>query len=174
MKNNLFKKSMSVFLSVLMLMTCWVWVAPTEAAAADDKAEAITERNTAALNEINTNVNYDVNTTGNYYKFKIYGNGDDGGDNTTARQQKYYKNILSHDGDTALKGDNNRGSYFSNVAGSELTVSIAYPTMVLKYDGSTTPKFGVMLQGDAASRKKIGFGISAVHFFIIVKRNWNN
>ncbi|MBE6773121.1 MAG: hypothetical protein E7544_02740 [Ruminococcaceae bacterium] len=34
MKNNLFKKSMSVFLSVLMLLTCWVWVAPTEADAA--------------------------------------------------------------------------------------------------------------------------------------------
>ncbi|MBQ7005498.1 MAG: hypothetical protein IJN68_03620 [Clostridia bacterium] len=26
MKNNLFKKSMSVFLAVLMLMSCWVWV----------------------------------------------------------------------------------------------------------------------------------------------------
>ncbi len=33
MKNGLFKKSMSVFLSVLMLLTCWVWVAPTEAEA---------------------------------------------------------------------------------------------------------------------------------------------
>ncbi len=34
MKKNLFKKSMSVFLSMLMLMTCWVWVAPTKAEAA--------------------------------------------------------------------------------------------------------------------------------------------
>lgn len=33
MKKNLFKKSMSVLLSVLMLMSCWVWVAPTEAEA---------------------------------------------------------------------------------------------------------------------------------------------
>lgn len=33
MKNGLFKKSMSVFLSILMLMTCWVWIAPTQAEA---------------------------------------------------------------------------------------------------------------------------------------------
>ena len=34
MKNGLFKKSMSVFLSILMLMSCWVWIAPTQAEAA--------------------------------------------------------------------------------------------------------------------------------------------
>lgn len=33
-KNRTFKKSLSVFLSVLMLMTCWVWVAPEKAEAA--------------------------------------------------------------------------------------------------------------------------------------------
>ena len=33
MKNNLFKKSMSVFMAILMLMSAWVWVAPTEAEA---------------------------------------------------------------------------------------------------------------------------------------------
>jgi hypothetical protein len=26
MKNNLFKKSLSVFLAVLMVLSCWVWV----------------------------------------------------------------------------------------------------------------------------------------------------
>ena len=35
MKNKNFKKAMSVFLSVLMLLSCWVWVAPTDAAAAN-------------------------------------------------------------------------------------------------------------------------------------------
>ena len=35
MKNKRFKKALSVFLSILMLMSCWVWVAPTDAAAAD-------------------------------------------------------------------------------------------------------------------------------------------
>ena len=33
-KNITFKKTLSVFLSVLMIMSCWVWVAPTEAEAA--------------------------------------------------------------------------------------------------------------------------------------------
>ncbi len=42
MKNNLFKKSMSVFLSVLMLMSCWVWVAPTEAEAASTEVKVTT------------------------------------------------------------------------------------------------------------------------------------
>ncbi len=34
MKNKRFKKALSVFLSILMLMSCWVWVAPTDASAA--------------------------------------------------------------------------------------------------------------------------------------------
>ena len=34
MKKTNFKKALSVFLSVLMIMSCWVWVAPTEAEAA--------------------------------------------------------------------------------------------------------------------------------------------
>ena len=42
MKNGLFKKSMSVFLSILMLLTCWVWVAPTEAEAAVATAYGMT------------------------------------------------------------------------------------------------------------------------------------
>lgn len=156
MKNNLFKKSMSVFLSVLMIMSCWVFV-PGEhnhaEAAALEAASAL--YNKAMLNEINTNVDYNVNTTGNYYKFLIYGNGDNGSDNTTARQQKYYKNILVHSGD--LQGDQNLGSYFNNVTNSELTVSIVYPSMVLKYDGQTTPKFGIMLEADSAKNKTIRF-----------------
>ena len=35
MKNKRFKKALSVFLSILMLMSCWVWVAPTDAEAAN-------------------------------------------------------------------------------------------------------------------------------------------
>lgn len=158
MKNNLFKKSMSVFLSVLMIMSCWVFV-PGEhnhASAADLEAASVTY-NKAMLNEINTNVDYNVNTTGNFYKFKIYGNGDDGPDNTTERQLKYYKNLLSHDAGTSMVGDNNRGAYFNNVTNSELTVSIAYPTMVLKYDGVTTPKFGIMLEADSTKNKTVRF-----------------
>ena len=34
MKKNSFKKAMSLFLAVLMVMSCWVWVAPQEAEAA--------------------------------------------------------------------------------------------------------------------------------------------
>ena len=34
MKNKRFKKAISLVLSVLMLMSCWVWVAPTDASAA--------------------------------------------------------------------------------------------------------------------------------------------
>lgn len=156
MKKKYFKKSLALIMTVLMIMSCWVFVAPTEAEAAALEA-ASSLYNKSLLNGINTNVDYGVNTTGNYYKFKIYGTGDDGSANTTARQQKYYKNILSHDGDSALKGDNNRGSYFSNVTNSELTVSIAYPTMVLKYDGVTTPKFGIMLEADSSSGKTVRF-----------------
>jgi uncharacterized repeat protein (TIGR02543 family) len=156
MKKNYFKKSLSLIMTVLMIMSCWVFVAPTEVEAAALEA-ASSLYNKSLLNGINTNVDYSVNTEGNYYKFKIYGTGDDGSANTTARQQKYYKNILSHDGGTSLVGDNNRGSYFSNVTNSELTVSIAYPTMVLKYDGVTTPKFGIMLEADASKNNKISF-----------------
>ena len=156
MKKNYFKKSLSLIMTVLMIMSCWVFVAPTEAEAAALEAASLLY-NKSLLNGINTNVDYSVNTEGNYYKFKIYGNGDDGNDNTLDRRKTYYKNLLSHDGDSSLVGDKNRGSYFNNVTNSELTVTIAYPTMVLKYDGVTTPRFGIMLEADASSGKKIRF-----------------
>ena len=38
MKNQIkktFKKSLSLIMAVLMVLTCWVWVAPTQAEAAD-------------------------------------------------------------------------------------------------------------------------------------------
>lgn len=41
-KKHLGKKTLSVFLAVMMLMTCWVWVAPEKASAAADVAPATT------------------------------------------------------------------------------------------------------------------------------------
>lgn len=41
MKNKKLKKALSVFLSVLMLLSCWVWVAPTDANAADGECNHI-------------------------------------------------------------------------------------------------------------------------------------
>ncbi len=55
MKNNLFKKSMSVFLSVLMLLTCWVWVAPTEADAISGTVYGKPEMNGGHYNAGTTN-----------------------------------------------------------------------------------------------------------------------
>ena len=71
MKNQ-FKKCMSLFLAVLMLMTCWVWVAPTKAEAAYEQTYNLT-------------INFDVGTKPRngghikvwFYKFKDNGTGVD-------------------------------------------------------------------------------------------------
>lgn len=61
MKNKRFKKALSVFLSILMIMSAWVWVAP-------EKAEAVsgTVYGAPALNEILNKIAND--TTGAYEK----------------------------------------------------------------------------------------------------------
>ena len=52
-------------MTVLMIMSCWVFVAPTEAEAAALEA-ASSLYNKSLLDGINANVDYNVNTTGNY------------------------------------------------------------------------------------------------------------
>ena len=42
MKKVYFKKSLSLFMAVMMLLSCWVFVAPTEAEAAVDVSYQIT------------------------------------------------------------------------------------------------------------------------------------
>ena len=63
MKNGLFKKSMSVFLAMLMLLSCWVWVAPTqaEAVATDTTYRKADKYGTPAYTTANTYYVYFAN-----------------------------------------------------------------------------------------------------------------
>jgi len=114
MKKNLFKKSMSVLLSVLMIMSCWVWVAPTEAEAA---------------NQITVyypvTVNFDVTDkidNGGHILIKYYPMNDDGTVNTGAGLKDHYVT-------TSLTGSNcvnvaTGYSLSSNVPGWPYEISI--------------------------------------------------
>ena len=72
MKKNYFKKSLSLILTVLMIMSCWVFVAPTE-------AEAALAYNTPAATEADSKTGYvkfhpkdDVDYVNMYYPSDIY------------------------------------------------------------------------------------------------------
>ncbi len=155
MKKNYFKKSLSLVLTVLMLMSCWVFVAPTETEAVDAGA-SVAATNRALLDQINTNAP-DTSASTTYYQYKIYGNGDvNSGYNTEANRNEYFKKILSVSTQTVT--DINMGSYFTGVPNTDQNVSVVYPSMVLRYDGSgDKPRFGLLFQGDANSGNKMGF-----------------
>lgn len=55
------KKSMSLFLAVLMLLSCWVWVAPDEA----KKAEAGSSSATTYKVEVNFTIQHTDYDSGN-------------------------------------------------------------------------------------------------------------
>ncbi len=71
MKKQL-KKSISLFLAVLMVLSCWVWVAPTEAeAATDTDCSAVTPADNYKVT-IGYTVNDRLNKSGSYFEMKIW------------------------------------------------------------------------------------------------------
>ena len=63
MKNNLFKKSVALVMTVMMLMTCWVFMPATHEHLEAEALEAASSLyNKNLLNGINTNVDYVIVT----------------------------------------------------------------------------------------------------------------
>lgn len=97
MKKQL-KKSLSLFLAVLMLMTCWVWVAPNKAAAADISYPVTIQFDISGGTEVDGG-----HIKGWYYKFNS-----DGSLNTSTAHEVIFENSLYHWADgsyTSTKDD---------------------------------------------------------------------
>ena len=148
MKKNYFKKSLSLIMTVLMLMSCWVFfpgmIPEAEAAATD----ATSEYNKSLVNSLSA-INTPVTTmTGSFEGDTQYVTND--------YYSQVYKNVL-HTSQVTLsstpaaqwKPDKWKDSNPAD------RIAIWHPTTVLLYDGVTTPEFGVVLEVDAADSIRI-------------------
>ncbi|MBQ8504439.1 MAG: InlB B-repeat-containing protein [Clostridia bacterium] len=150
MKKNNFKKAMSLAMAMLMILSCWVFIAPQEAEAATYTATTSTSTvNNTAISAI-SGLNTDVTT--------VYGSFDKDNDYTdSSYYAQIYKNVLyspqvaSATGHAA-KLSSNLGLKDSNALDS---IRWYYPVTTIMYDGSTTPQFGIAMAVDAASSCRV-------------------
>ena len=77
MKKNYFKKSLSLIMTVLMLMSCWVFVAPTEAEAVSGTVYGVPAINGSHYNAGTTNAYGTPVFDGNTDRWFLWQNGDD-------------------------------------------------------------------------------------------------
>lgn len=142
------KKTLSLMLTVLMLMSCWVFV-PGEhnkAVAADDESATAAINKNLLSSYINVNVDSIANVSTTYGTFHFAGNGDQAtAYNKDNRTTKSFQNVLYSPDDTSSQGP---GVTFSGVGNAD-NVRVWYPTTVLKYDGGTA-KMGILLEADAS------------------------
>ena len=140
MKNKLFKKSMSVFLTALMLLSCWVFV-PGEhnhaEAAALEAASAL--YNKTQLNGINTNIDTTMTTVIGKFKDPNMEGDENSSYHVSQYGSQHYKNIYYSPTVT------------SSMPAAKMTgipnvdsVMVYYPETVMIYDGSTKPQMGVV------------------------------
>ncbi len=140
MKKTYFKKSMSVFMAVLMILSCWVFVAPehNHASAAYD-AVAVEKANKTAVEGISIDTSF---TT-------IHGSFESDSDYLdTQYYDAIYHNVLYTDGPVSIAASatSAKTEYGSSWTGSNgVTVYWYHPTATLIYEGDTSnyPRLGV-------------------------------
>lgn len=165
------KKILSVFLAVLMVMTAWVFVAPTEAEAT---AAEITAANQSALTTVTgggTTVSANVFGQWPY----PYSGSSDWNGYTDAEHATIYKNVIysqpyavatsgaSESGNTSYaSGSSAKTQLFGNIIGKNYGTLYGYnATTTLVYDGKNTPSTAVMFMGDGdSSTSSIGDDIA--------------
>ncbi len=133
MKKNYFKKSLSLFLTVLMIMSCWVFIAPEHNHADAVEYTNVADYNTSLLDGISFNTSvttiWDLNWAYN-------------GDYQDSYEQAAYQNVLySSDCNTATATTGTVSLKDSSAA----TISWYHGATTFLYDGTTTPRTGVML-----------------------------
>ncbi|MBR2892406.1 MAG: hypothetical protein IKB94_00995, partial [Clostridia bacterium] len=139
MKKNYFKKSIALLMTVMMLMTCWVFVAPehNDALAAADDVAATNKANTDALS-------FDTTFT------TVRGSFPNDNDNLSdADYNNVYHNVLYIGTVGEVASSTKRyetGTIKRNY--NEATISWYYPEATLIYDGDTNdlPRLGVAIK----------------------------
>lgn len=153
MKKNLFTKSMSVFLTALMLLSCWVFVpevhehSEAEAAALESASSLY---NKALLNSINTSIDTTMTTVIGKFKDPDMEGDENASFHVSQFGSQHYKNIFY-----SPTVDINGYAVFwgSDVISGIDSVRVYYPETVMIYDGSSTkPQMGVVACLDGASR----------------------
>lgn len=142
------KKALSVFLAVLMLMTCWVFF-PGE----HNHASAVEQTNVAAYNAslVSGLSAIDTNVTTIYGKFPY-----DDSYLENSHYSQIYKNVLYYGAVT--DGSDGADAYRWSVSLAESDaggIAYYYPDTTFLYDGVTTPTTGIMLNVDAYGSRKI-------------------
>lgn len=142
------KKALSVFLAVLMVMTAWVFVAPTEAEASGDKnATQLYSDNIAILNTLTKPAEATLPTKNATFHFA--GTGDQSSHMTADNLAKSNANIVYTVDVTQSVG---AGVQFTGVTNSDQGgqgVRVWFPETVLMVDGKATPKMPVILEVDS-------------------------
>ena len=168
MKKNYFKKSLSLIMTVLMLMSCWVFVAPTEAeAAALETASAL--YNKAQLNGINTNIDTTMTTVLGKFKDPNMEGDENASYHVSQYGSQHYKNIYySPTVTTSMPAAKMTG--ISNID----SVMVYYPETVMIYDGSTKPQMGVVacVDGGNYAVRALSVYISANANGIVITDHW--
>lgn len=143
------KKVLSVFLAVLMVMTAWVFVAPTEAEAA--VAATIKSTNEAELAKISGTTEITANVTGRFTNTGGTNEGDTDSEYSTYGST-YYKNVLYSPPNTW--GSQAASVYHTDSNSTNVTYYMFYPTTVLMYDDATIPQMGAVFCVDPSDNYK--------------------
>lgn len=150
MKTKLYaKKTLSVFLAVMMLMSAWVFVAPEKAEAIS--AATVSGNNNTKIAELN-GLNFEPTFT------TVSGNFQ--GDNaSTMANRGYYKNVLYSPHFPASNNNltnNDAGVYFGNLGNTADGARVWYPETTLIWDGSTTPQIPILFDIDSNESNRVG------------------
>ncbi|MBO5936024.1 MAG: InlB B-repeat-containing protein, partial [Clostridia bacterium] len=142
---RLTKKSFALFMTVVMLLSCWVWFAPVPEAQAANGSNLTAEQLTEIESFFSVSANDAVvkETYGKYFA-------NDGNSYTSdANLNSIYNNVLySGNAAEAVK----IGAQNIRSGRGELSSTIFYyPATVLFYDGVTTPQFGVSMVLDGGT-----------------------
>ncbi|MBR3767706.1 MAG: hypothetical protein IKL10_05645, partial [Clostridia bacterium] len=159
------KKSMSLLLTVVMLLSCWVWIAPEEhthahaASAFDYSADVIADfEKYVGAEEGSATIDSQY---GKYFPDDSRGEAD---------AADLYKNVAYSSDAFNAAGVTN---YTLDDSGALESFNVYYPLTVLMYDGVTTPQFGISVRKDAKNNCQVlhwgtaisGTGLSFVNEF---------
>ena len=147
MKKNFWKtskKALSVFLSVLMIMSCWVFVAPELNSAS--AADAATNYNNTLISGI-TDKTFNTVLTTVYGKFTVDVSAAVEGNYTDSQRAQVYRNLLYSPTVTNNTTSDPCALRWNNVTlyKSGNYIRYYFPNTVMVYDGSTVPSTPVVM-----------------------------
>ena len=161
---KLSKKSLALILSVLMILTSWVWFVPSKVGAYSELTAFMSDDQISAFKTFigaKEDDTYVVNTT-----YGIFTN-----DSKKDEGKTYHKNVFISGTAISQVGVSN---YKLSDDGALESANIFYPNTVLIYDGTTTPQFGVSLRFDSKKGCNVhhwGTGMSGTNLSF-VNSNW--